>query len=194
MYIENIKRNPATCWTNYFGDVMLPGDTTGRDANALPSHMTPAYTALNLDSGVGEQVATIGGQYGILLTVLYDRDWILDTVDTFHPNVSESAVVELFGAALPCIADAMSDDLRDLLKDNGAARMRDDVHILYGQNTDVDGHELFVFVPFNPDSDICAKAVRIIEKYLNGNAYGENVMRCIRALVKAADIDSLINN
>lgn len=104
--------------------------------------MTPAYTALNLDSGVGEQVATIGGQYGILLTVLYDRDWILDTVETFHPNVSESAVVELFGAALPCIADAMSDDLRDLLKDNGAARMRDDVHILYGQNTDVDGHEL----------------------------------------------------
>ena len=103
MYIENIKRNPVTCWTNYFGDVMLPGDTTSRDANALPSHMTPAYTALNLDSGVGEQVATIGGQYGILLTVLYDRDWILDTVETFHPNVSESAVVELFGAALPCI-------------------------------------------------------------------------------------------
>ena len=156
--------------------------------------MTPAYTALNLDSGVGEQVATIGGQYGILLTVLYDRDWILDTVETFHPNVSESAVVELFGAALPCIADAMSDDLRDLLKNNGAARMRDDVHILYGQNTDVDGHELFVFVPFNSDSDICAKAVRIIEKYLNGNAYGENVMRCIRALVEAADINSLINN
>ena len=194
MYIENINRNPVTCWTNYFGDVMLPGDTTGRDANALPSHMTPAYTALNLDSGVGEQVATIGGQYGILLTVLYDRDWILDTVETFHPNVSESAVVELFGAALPCIADAMSNDLRDLLKNNGAARMRDDVHILYGQNTDVDGHELFVFVPFNSDSDICAKAVRIIEKYLNGNAYGENVMRCIRALVEAADINSLINN
>ena len=108
--------------------------------------------------------------------------------------MSESAVVELFGAALPCIADAMNDDLRDLLKDNGAARMRDDVHILYGQNTDVDGHELFVFVPFNPDSDICAKAVRIIEKYLNGNAYGKNMLRCIRALVEAADIDSLINN
>ena len=133
MYIENIKRNPITRWTNYFGDVVLPGDTTGRDANALPSHMTPAYTALNLDSGVGEQVATIGGQYGILLTVLYDRDWILDTVETFHPNVSESSVVELFGAALPCIANAMSDDLRDSLKDNGAARMRDDIHILYGQ-------------------------------------------------------------
>lgn len=127
MYIENVKRNPITCWTNYFGDVVLPGDTTSRDANALPSHMTPAYTALNLDSGVGEQVATIGGQYGILLTVLYDRDWILDTVETFHPNVSESSVVELFGAALPCIANAMSDDLRDSLKDNGAARMRDDI-------------------------------------------------------------------
>lgn len=173
---------------------MLPGDTTGRDANALPSHMTPAYTALNLDSGVGEQVATIGGQYGILLTVLYDRDWILDTVETFHPNVSESSVVELFGAALPCIANAMSDDLRDSLKDSGAARMRDDVHILYGQNADVDGHEIFVFVPFNPDSDICAKTVRIVEKYLNVNAYGKNVIRCIRALVEAADIDSLINN
>lgn len=148
----------------------------------------------DLDSGVGEQVATIGGQYGILLTVLYDRDWILDTVETFHPNVSESSVVELFGAALPCIANAMSDDLRDSLKDNGAARMRDDIHILYGQNTDVDGHEIFVFVPFNPDSDICAKAVRIIEKYLNVNACGKNMMRCIRALVEAADINSLINN
>lgn len=62
------------------------------------------------------------------------------------------------------------------------------------KKVDVDGHELFVFVPFNPDSDICAKAVRIIEKYLNVNAFGENVMRCIRALVEAADIDSLINN
>lgn len=93
-----------------------------------------------------------------------------------------------------CIANAMSDDLRDSLKDNGAARMRDDIHILYGQNTDVDGHEIFVFVPFNPDSDICAKAVRIIEKYLNVNACGKNMMRCIRALVEAADINSLINN
>lgn len=40
----------------------------------------------------------------------------------------------------------------------------------------------------------CAKAVRIIEKYLNVNAYGKNMMRCIRALVEAADINSLINN
>ena len=100
MYIENIKRNPITRWTNYFGDVVLPGDTTGRDANALPSHMTPAYTALNLDSGVGEQVATIGGQYGILLTVLYDRDWILDTVTRMCRKAVSLNCLELHCLAL----------------------------------------------------------------------------------------------
>ena len=90
MYIENVKRNPITCWTNYFGDVVLPGDTTGRDANALPSHMTPAYTALNLDSGVGEQVATIGGQYGILLTVLYQCQRLWKKHDALHPRTCRS--------------------------------------------------------------------------------------------------------
>ena len=42
MYIENIKRNPVTCWTNDFGYVMLPGDPSSRDANAGHSHMTRA--------------------------------------------------------------------------------------------------------------------------------------------------------
>jgi hypothetical protein len=50
MYIENIKRHPVTCWTNYFGDVMLPGDTTGRDAKAKRSKDVPVAESKKNDS------------------------------------------------------------------------------------------------------------------------------------------------
>lgn len=64
--------------------------------------------------------------------------------------------------------------------------------MLTGENTDPDGHEIIVFVPFTADTadsknlfDMKANSLRIIEKYLAENAYGDAVRKYLHGLVKA---------
>jgi hypothetical protein len=62
------------------------------------------YSALNTDSGVSERVVTLNGHCGLLLDVLYDKDWVSETFSNLNCEIPDEIIMNLFGAALPCLA------------------------------------------------------------------------------------------
>lgn len=103
------------------------------------------------------------------------------------------------GAALPCLAQIMWNDIHASLNKTEHCSNCPDLRILVGQNTDKDGHELCFFIPFggtefDHDERIrCAHAARVVENYLDNVAYGKKVETYIRGLVEAASIDGTIS-
>lgn len=183
-------------WTDNNGAVSLPGDTalTYRTESDLPRFVAAVYGALNTDSGVSERVVTLNGHCGLLLDVLYDKSWISETFSNLHREIPDEVIMNLFGAALPCLAQAMANDIRALLCNTEHCSNCPDLRILVGQNTDKDGHELCFFIPFggtefDHDERIrCAHAARVVESYLDRKAYSKKVEAYIRKLVDAANI------
>ena len=185
-------------WTDIHGSLLGDSVRMHRSELSLPPQVAAVYKALNLDSGFYERVVTMDGRCGFLLDILYDEDWVTETASEACPNVSSKIAMDMLGSALPYLAKAMHSDIRKLLdKAEDTARCAD-LKILVGVNSDWDGHELSIFIPFedgaaeNPSVLIeCARAARIIESYLNLAAYNERVKKLIRDLVAAVSIDTV---
>lgn len=199
MKLNNIKN--IFYWTDNNGAVYLPGDTalTYRTKSDLPRFVAAVYSALNSDSGVSERVVTLNGHCGLLLDVLYDKDWVSETFSNLNCEIPDEIIMNLFGAALPCLAQIMANDIHASLNKTEHCSNCPDLRILVGQNTDKDGHELCFFIPFggtefDHDERIrCAHAARVVENYLDNVAYGKKVKTYIRGLVEAASIDGAIS-
>lgn len=196
--MSNIKN--IYYWTNINGDIFLPGDSAlaHRSEKDLPAIVAAVYNALNTDCGFSERVVTMNSRCGLLLDILYDEDWVMETASGFHLEVSDNTVMNMFGAALPCLAQAIINDIGKRLKQAENVSLCTDLKVLVGINTDVDGHELAVFVPFEDDAATndyvqfkCARSARIVERYLNGAAYSNRVEKWIRGLIEAASIDAI---
>ena len=135
----------------------------------------------------------------MLLDVLYDKDWVSETFSNLNCEVPDEIIMNLFGAALPCLAQIMWNDIHASLNKTEHCSNCPDLRILVGQNTDKDGHELCFFIPFggtefDHDERIrCAHAARVVENYLDNVAYGKKVETYIRELVEAASIDGAIS-
>lgn len=185
-------------WTDIHGSLLGDSVRMHRSELSLPPQVAAVYKVLNLDSGFYERVVTMDGRCGFLLDILYDEDWVTETASEACPNVSSKIAMDMLGSALPYLAKAMHSDIRKLLdKAEDTARCAD-LKILVGVNSDWDGHELSIFIPFedgaaeNPSVLIeCARAARIIESYLNLAAYNERVKKLIRDLVAAVSIDTV---
>lgn len=199
MNLNNIEN--IFYWTDNNGAVSLPGDTalTYRTKSDLPRFVAAVYSALNTDSGVSERVVTLNGHCGLLLDVLYDKDWVSETFSNLNCEIPDEIIMNLFGAALPCLAQIMWNDIHASLNKTEHCSNCPDLRILVGQNTDKDGHELCFFIPFggtefDHDERIrCAHAARVVENYLDNVAYGKKVETYIRELVEAANIDGAIS-
>lgn len=199
MKLNNIKN--IFYWTDNNGAVYLPGDTalTYRTKSDLPRFVAAVYSALNTDSGISERVVTLNGHCGLLLDVLYDKDWVSETFSNLNCEIPDEIIMNLFGAALPCLAQIMWNDIHASLNKTEHCSNCPDLRILVGQNTDKDGHELCFFIPFggtefDHDERIrCAHAARVVENYLDNVAYGKKVETYIRELVEAASIDGAIS-
>lgn len=150
--MSNIKN--IYYWTNINGDIFLPGDSAlaHRSEKDLPPIVAAVYNALNTDCGFSERVVTMNSRCGLLLDILYDEDWVMETASGFHLEVSDNTVMNVFGAALPCLAQAIINDIGKRLKQAENVSLCTDLKVLVGINTDVDGHELAVFVPFEDDA------------------------------------------
>lgn len=148
MKLNNIKN--IFYWTDNNGAVYLPGDTalTYRTKSDLPRFVAAVYSALNTDSGVSERVVTLNGHCGLLLDVLYDKDWVSETFSNLNCEIPDEIIMNLFGAALPCLAQIMWNDIHASLNKTEHCSNCPDLRILVGQNTDKDGHELCFFIPF----------------------------------------------
>lgn len=185
-------------WTDIHGSLLGDSVRMHRSELSLPPQVAAVYKVLNLDSGFYERVVTMDGRCGFLLDILYDENWVTETASEACPNVSSKIAMDMLGSALPYLAKAMHSDIRKLLdKAEDTARCAD-LKILVGVNSDWDGHELSIFIPFedgaaeNPSVLIeCARAARIIESYLNLAAYNERVKKLIRDLVAAVSIDTV---
>lgn len=122
----------------------------------------------------------------------------METASGFHLEVPDNTVMNVFGAALPCLAQAIINDIGKRLKQTENVSLCTGLKVLVGINTDVDGHELAVFVPFEDDAATndyvqfkCARSARIVERYLNSAAYSNRVEKWIRGLIEAASIDAI---
>lgn len=107
-------------------------------------------------------------------------------------NKSIINVAYAFGAALPALAVCLRNGIREAMHNTKDIAWNPYFTMLTGENTDPDGHEIIVFVPFTADTadsknlfDMKANSLRIIEKYLAENAYGDAVRKYLHGLVKA---------
>lgn len=134
MNLNNIEN--IFYWTDNNGAVSLPGDTalTYRTESDLPRFVAAVYSALNTESGVSERVVTLNGHCGLLLDVLYDKDWVSETFSNLHGEIPDEVIMNLFGAALPCLAQAMGNDIRALLNKTEHCSNCPDLRILAAQN------------------------------------------------------------
>lgn len=199
MLIENMKDiKSIVYWTDINGSLTGNSVRMHRSESSLPPQVAAVYKVLNLNSGFYERVATMDGRCGLLLDILYDEDWVTETASEACPNVSSKTAMDVFGATLHYLAKAMYSDIRKLLdKAEDTARCAD-LKMLVGVNSDWDGHELSIFVPFEDgaaeNSSVlieCARAARIVECYLNHAAYNERVKKLIRDLAVAVSIDTV---
>ena len=199
MPIENMKDiKDIVYWTNIHGSLVGDSVRLHRSESSLPPQVRAVYKALDLNSGLYERVTTMDGRCGLMLNILYDEDWVAETASEACPGVSGKTAMDMLGSALPYLAKAMYSDIRKLLDKAEDTSRCADLKMLVGVNSDMDGHELFIFVPFedgaaeNPDVLIqCARAARIVECYLNLAAYNERVKKLIRDLVAAVSIDTV---
>lgn len=199
MLIENMKDiKSITYWTDINGSLRGDSVRLHRPESSLPPQVAAVYKVLNLNSGFYERVATMDGRCGLMLNILYDEDWVVETASEACPDVSGKTAMDMLGSALSCLAKAMYSDIRKLLDKAEDTSRCADFKMLVGVNSDMDGHELSIFVPFEDGAAEntsvlieCARAARIIECYLNHAAYNERVKKLIRDLVAAVSIDTV---
>lgn len=199
MLIENMKDIKSIAyWTDINGSLRGDSVRLHRSESSLPPQVAAVYKVLNLNSGFYERVATMDGRCGLMLNILYDEDWVVETASEACPDVSGKTAMDMLGSALPCLAKAMYSDIRKLLDKAEDTSRCADLKMLVGVNSDMDGHELSIFVPFEngaaENTSVlieCARAARIIECYLNHAAYNERVKKLIRDLAVAVSIDTV---
>lgn len=196
MLTKNTKN--IVYWTDIHGSLRGDSVRMHRSESSLPPQVRAVYKVLNLNSGFYERVVSMDARCGFLLDILYDEDWVTETASEACPNVSGKTVMHVFGASLPYLAKAMYSDIRKLLDKAEDTSRCTDLEMLVGVNSDWDGHELSIFVPFEDgaaeNSSVlieCARAARIIECYLNHAAYNERVKKLIYDLVAAVSIDTV---
>ena len=196
MLTKNAKN--IVYWTDIHGSLLGDSVRLHRSESSLPPEIAAVYKVLNLNSGFYERVVTMDGRCGLLLDILYDEDWVAETAFAACPKVCSKTAMDMLGSALPCLAKAMFSDIRKLLDKAEDTSRCTDLKMLVGVNSNMDGHELSIFIPFedgaaeNLSVQIeCARAARIIECYLNHAAYNERVKKLIRDLVAAVSIDTV---
>lgn len=196
MLTKNAKN--IVYWTDIHGSLLGDSVRLHRSESSLPPEIAAVYKVLNLNSGFYERVVTMDGRCGLLLDILYDEDWVAETAFEACPKVCSKTAMDMLGSALPCLAKAMFSDIRKLLDKAEDTSRCTDLKMLVGVNSNMDGHELSIFIPFedgaaeNLSVQIeCARAARIIECYLNHAAYNERIKKLIRDLVAAVSIDTV---
>lgn len=196
MLTKNAKN--IVYWTDIHGSLLGDSVRLHRSESSLPPEIAAVYKVLNLNSGFYERVVTMDGRCGLLLDILYDEDWVAETAFEACPKVCSKTAMDMLGSALPCLAKAMFSDIRKLLDKAEDTSRCTDLKMLVGVNSNMDGHELSIFIPFedgaaeNLSVQIeCARAARIIECYLNHAAYNERVKKLIHDLVAAVSIDTV---
>ena len=196
MLTKNAKN--IVYWTDIHGSLLGDSVRLHRSESSLPPEIAAVYKVLNLNSGFYERVVTMDGRCGLLLDILYDEDWVAETAFEACPKVCSKTAMDMLGSALPCLAKAMFSDIRKLLDKAEDTSRCTDLKMLVGVNSNMDGHELSIFIPFedgaaeNLSVQIeCARAARIIECNLNHAAYNERVKKLIHDLVAAVSIDTV---
>ena len=143
-------------WVNNLGEVFLPGfgdSSVLKGTDLLPELPAMALSAVNFDSGFSETVMTIEGETGVAVHVLYDYDWIgIEAQINSNNKFLNDIIVNAFGAALPALAVCLRNGIREAMHNTKDIAWNPYFTMLTGENTDPDGHEIIVFVPFTADT------------------------------------------
>lgn len=176
------------CWINNAGEYIA-------NAKNFPPVVKVVASLQNFDCRLCEEVISTNvkknPQYGLLITAIYDKDWIVDTAKKYNNELSDDTIMETFSTGFIQFGETVFCEVHEVLgKVQGCAQCYD-LRILVAYNAKMDWYELSVFVPVEEDAittfpDILQRyklAIRQIEKYLDTNAYGAKAKRFVKNTV-----------
>lgn len=165
------RNNELFFWCNCLGDINLPGDTLNsfgkHKASELPKDVRDVYDHTNFGTGLCCYAVSLNGVAGYLINVLIDRCWMQDVLD--KDDVAEES--EALAKKMPGIIERIRANIAQ-----SCAIPADQYYVLFGKETDPDGHELMFFVPAENNA-----VYRKMLSYLETRIY--NVLR--KELAKA---------
>ena len=174
------------CWINNAGEYIS-------NAKNFPPVVKVVASLQNFDCRLCEEVISTNvkknPQYGLLITAIYDKDWIVDTAKKYNNELSDDTIMEAFSTGFIQFGEAVFCEVHEVLgKVQGCAQCYD-LRILVAYNAKMDWYELSVFVPVEEDAittfpDILQRyklAIRQIEKYLD--TYGKKAKRFVKNIV-----------
>lgn len=165
-------RNRILYWCNACGDVNLPGEPESpapgillHSKDMLPKRILTLYEKFwSDDFGANLYVVTIDGIDGMAAAYLLDRSWVADILDEadYTGRLSKEKAWETFTT---CAKDYAS----KLATKTAEGKELEHASILFGDDTEPDGHEIMIFIP----ADHCEEQLENIIKATAESLYHE---------------------
>ena len=136
------------CWINNAGEYIA-------NAKNFPPVVKVVASLQNFDCRLCEEVISTNvkknPQYGLLITAIYDKDWIVDTAKKYNNELSDDTIMEAFSTGFIQFGETVFCEVHEVLgKVQGCAQCYD-LRILVAYNAKMDWYELSVFVPVEED-------------------------------------------
>ena len=141
-------------WCNLLGEINVPGTErfSSDDPEELPPKQKILYEGWQWEDDPYRRVVSYDGKAAMALELLFDYSWLADIMTIKERNFCARAMGGLLFQAIQKYGQELE------------ARLPN-VDILVGEDTDPDGHELLVIVPFDERSRIEEIALEMGDAY-----------------------------
>lgn len=140
-------------WCNSLGEINVPGARfSSGDPEELPPKQKILYEGWQQEDDPYRYVVSYNGKAAMALGLLFDYSWLADIMTIKESNFCVRAMGGILFQAIKKYGKALE------------ARLPN-VEILFGEDTDPDGHELLVVVPFEERSRIEEIALAMGDAY-----------------------------
>ena len=176
-------QNRLWFWCNSCGEVNMPGSEAVEDKELLPAPVRKLYEQFQGDFELPVYTVTVDGQFGMGIDVTYFPSELRDS----KIGAAMSADPKTFDAQFHFAVESVARELDENANERYEA--------FYGEDTDPEGDELFVFVPshmimYNDGTPYMANDSETVFSYLvhqvYKTAYGDVFTTAVNNAVAAA--------
>lgn len=100
------------CWINN------AGEDVSNEKN-FPPAVKAVESLQNFDCGLCEEVISTNAkknpQYGLLITAIYDKDWIVDTAKKYNNELPDDTIMEAFSTGFIQFGETVFCDVHEVL-------------------------------------------------------------------------------
>lgn len=157
---EVYKLETLWYWCNSVGDLNVPGyaPTAHADLDSLPALVRSVYQHYWTEGcGANEYVVTFNGETGLMLGWLFDYNWLRELLEVGGRCLNEREK-EIFHCTVKQVAEKIANGW---FFSEGVPKTPADAcpyPVLYGEDTDPDGDEILLFLPFKDLGNSSTKA------------------------------------